>query len=86
MVKQKDWVQKFHETKGFPKVEKLTGKIGKGWEIGTLTIPTPIEVNGLMKKIPKGKITTISQRRDAVAKKHEASVGKIISEIGLKYE
>jgi hypothetical protein len=40
------------------------------WGHGLLVIPAPMEVNELMTKVPKGKITTINHIRDALARKH----------------
>jgi alkylated DNA nucleotide flippase Atl1 len=45
------------------------------WGTGTLVIPAPIEVDELMKKVPKGKLTTINEIRAALAKKHGATIG-----------
>ena len=45
------------------------------WGTGTLVIPAPIEVDQLMKKVPKNKLTTINQIRSALAKKHNATIG-----------
>ena len=42
---------------------------------GTVVIPAPIEVDQLMKKVPRGKLVTISEVRDALARKHDASIG-----------
>jgi len=34
-----------------------------------------MEVNKLMRKVPKGKLITVNEIREAVAKKHKATVG-----------
>lgn len=75
MIKQKDWVKKLKDSKNLPKVVKITGKMSKRWGTGTLAIPAPIEVDGLMKKVPKDKVTTINEIREAIAKKHKATIG-----------
>jgi len=75
LTKKKDWVQKLKEAKGVPKVVKLTGKAAKKWGRGTIAIPHPMEVNELMRKVPKGKLVTVNEIREAVAKKHKATVG-----------
>lgn len=72
---KKSWSEKLRDSKGLPKVEKITGKMGKRWGKGTVVIPAPIEVDQLMKKVPRGKLVTISQVRDALARKHNASIG-----------
>lgn len=63
------------DSKGLPKVVKITGKMSKRWGTGTVVIPAPREVDELMKKVPKGKVTTINQIREKLAKKHGATIG-----------
>jgi len=38
-------------------------------------IPAPIEVDKIMKKVPKGKLITINEIRQILAKKHGATIG-----------
>ena len=40
----------------------------------TFVIPAPLEVDGLMQKVPKGKLTTIDELRRELAKKHGTTV------------
>jgi len=42
---------------------------------GTIVIPAPIEVDEFMRQIPKGKVITVNQIREALAKKHSATIG-----------
>jgi hypothetical protein len=73
--KKKSWVEKLNDSKDFPRIEKLTPKLSKQWGAnGTVVIPTPLEVDGIMKKIPKGKLTIINDIRSALAKKHNATI------------
>jgi len=74
MVKEKDWVKKLKESKDLPKVEKIKGKLEKKWGKGTLVIPAPIEVDEMMKKVPRGKVITVSEIRPALAKKHKTTI------------
>ena len=74
MKKKKDWVQKLKDNKGLPKVIKITGKMSKRWGTGTCIIPAPIEVDQIMKRIPKGKLITINELRMKLAKKHKTSI------------
>jgi alkylated DNA nucleotide flippase Atl1 len=69
------WCEKLHDSKGLPKVEPITGNMSKRWGTGTLVIPAPIEVDEIMRKVPKGKLTTINDIRVAPAKKHNATIG-----------
>jgi len=75
MYKKKSWSEKLKESKDFPKVVKITGKMTKRWGSGTVVIPKPMEVNEIMKKVPKGKFITINQIRKKVARRHKATIG-----------
>src|SRR4030066_623257 len=73
--KKKTWCEKLNENKGLPKVETITEKMSKRWGKGTVVIPAPVEVDIIMRTIPKGKVTTINEIRAALAKKHNATIG-----------
>lgn len=73
--KKKTWSEKLRDDKGLPKVVKITGKMKKRWGSGTLAIPSPMEVNEIMRKVPKGKLITINEIRKIVARKHKATIG-----------
>jgi alkylated DNA nucleotide flippase Atl1 len=76
MVKmvRKSWQEKLADDKGLPKVEKITDKMSKKWGEGTFVIPAPREVDEIMRKVPKGKLITINQIRQILAKKHKATI------------
>ena len=71
----KSWHEKLHDNKDLPKVIKITEKMSKRWGAGTCAIPAPIEVDEVMRKVPKGKLITINRIREKIAKKHGASIG-----------
>lgn len=73
--KKKSAKEKLLEDHGLPKVEKIKGKQEKIWGKGTIAIPKPIEVDEIMRNVPKGKLITINQIRERVAKKHKATIG-----------
>jgi len=73
--KRKSWKEKLRDNKDLPKVVKITGKMSKRWGTGTVVIPAPIEVDKIMKKVPKGKLITINQIRTTLAQKHGATIG-----------
>ena len=79
MVKFKEtWRQKLvsiAEKSNLPQMVEVTGKMSKKWGTGTVCIPAPIEVDEIMKQVPKGKLITINQIRGMLAKKHSASFG-----------
>ena len=64
-LKKPSWQEKLNNSKGYPKVEEISGRMSKKWGQGTLVIPAPIEVDQIMKKVPKGKIITIKEIRSA---------------------
>jgi alkylated DNA nucleotide flippase Atl1 len=75
MALQKSWVDKLHDSKDLPKVVKIEGKMSTRWGTGTVAIPAPIEVDAVMKKVPKGKLITINDIRKVIAKRHKATIG-----------
>jgi alkylated DNA nucleotide flippase Atl1 len=75
LARKKSWCEKLQDSKDLPRVEKITERMSKRWGTGTVVIPAPTEVDELMKKVPNGKLTTINQIREALAKKHKATIG-----------
>jgi hypothetical protein len=72
---RKSWVEKLHDAKGYPKVEPITEGMSQRWGKGTVVIPAPLEVDSLMRSVPRGKLTTINHIREALARKHGATIG-----------
>ncbi len=75
MAKKTSWREKLEDSKGLPRVEKIDAKKSKRWGAGTFVIPAPMEVDEIMKKVPKGKLITINEIRQIVAKRHGATIG-----------
>jgi alkylated DNA nucleotide flippase Atl1 len=75
MKLKKSWREKLHERHDLPKVVEITDNMSKRWGEGTCAIPAPIEVDGIMKKVRKGKVTTINKIRESIALKHGATIG-----------
>ena len=74
MKPRKTWAEKLADSKGLPKVEKITGRLSKKWGEGTVVVPAPKEVDALMKKVPRGRLTTINELRAKLAKKHGSTI------------
>ena len=74
MKHKKSWHEKLADSKDLPRVERLTESMSTRWGTGTIVIPAPIEVDAMMKRVPKGRLTTINEIRAALARKHEASI------------
>jgi len=53
----------------------IEGEMSKRWGTGTCAIPSPIEVDAIMKKVPKGKVITINDIRTIITNKHKTTIG-----------
>ena len=73
MKRKKSWAEKLADSKGLPRVGEVTGKMSKRWGTGTMVIPAPLEVDALMKQVPRGKLVTINELRAALAARHKVS-------------
>jgi alkylated DNA nucleotide flippase Atl1 len=71
---RKSWQEKLADSKDFPRVEEITNKMSKRWGTGTVVIPAPMEVDEIMRKVPKGKLITINQIRETLARRHGATI------------
>jgi len=71
---RKSWQEKLADDKDLPRVEKITDKMSKRWGEGTFVIPAPREVDEIMREVPEGKLITINQIRQILAKKHNATI------------
>jgi len=74
MRTRKSWREKLADSKGLPKIGKITGKMTTRWGTGTMVIPAPKEVDALMKKVPPGKLVTINELRARLALRHKTSI------------
>jgi len=72
---RKSWQEKLADSKDLPKAIEINEKMSKRWGTGTCIIPAPKEVDEIMRKVPKGKLITINEIREILAKKHGASIG-----------
>jgi hypothetical protein len=72
--KKKSWQEKLADNKGFPKVCKIDSTKSKRWGTGTFVIPVPMEVDELMRRVPKGKLTTMDELRKVLARRHGATI------------
>jgi len=75
MRPRKSWRDKLADSKGLPRTEKVTPRLRARWGSGTFVIPAPLEVDAMMRLVPRGKLTTINEIRSALAKKHDANFG-----------
>ncbi|MDD5492444.1 MAG: MGMT family protein [bacterium] len=75
MAQKKTWREKLRDNKDLPKIVTLNEKARKHWQGTRMAIPSPMEVNEIMAKVPKGKLITIDDIRKKVASKHQADIG-----------
>jgi alkylated DNA nucleotide flippase Atl1 len=75
MAGKKTWREKLMASKDLPKVVSLPENAQKHWKGGSMAIPSPLEVNDIMAKVPEGKVITIGEIRQMVARKHKADIG-----------
>ena len=71
---RKSWQEKLADSKGHPTVFEINEKQSKRWGSGTCVIPAPTEVNELMRRVPKGKLTTIDELRKFLARRHKTNI------------
>jgi hypothetical protein len=78
--KRKTWQQKLEESKNFPKILKLESNFPcyralkkMGAEPGDSVVLAPgLEVDAIMKTVPKGKLITLREICEKLARKHGA--------------
>jgi len=75
VYKKKTAREKLLDSKDLPKIEKILLKQEKLWGKGTIVIPAPIEVDEIMRSVPKGRLITINRIREKLAEKHKATIG-----------
>jgi len=73
-AKKKSWQEKLADSKGLPKTAEIGSDLSKRWGEGTFVIPAPLEVDEVMRGVPKGKLTTIDHIRKALAQKHGTTI------------
>jgi hypothetical protein len=74
MARRKSWREKLEGSNGLPKVAKIGNDMSQRWGRGTFVLPAPLEVDGIMKRVPKGKLITIDEIRKTLASKHGATI------------
>jgi alkylated DNA nucleotide flippase Atl1 len=72
---KKSWREKLADDKDLPRVVEITANMSQRWGTGTVVIPAPREVDEIMRSVPRGKLITINQIRERLAKRHGATIG-----------
>jgi alkylated DNA nucleotide flippase Atl1 len=74
MYRKRTFREKLADNKDLPRVQPLAAGMKRRWGPGTIVLPAPGEVDALMRSVPKGKVTTINQLREFLARRHGATV------------
>ena len=72
---RKSWREKLADDKDLPKVVPIAPTLRKTWGDGTCAIPSHREVDALIRRVRRGRVTTINELRAAIAKRHRATIG-----------
>ena len=73
MARKRTFREKLADDKDLPRVEPIPpGMVARLGE-GTILIPAPSEVNALMRRVRKGRLTTVNDIRTVLAARHSAS-------------
>ena len=75
MKTKRSWREKLLDNKnGLPKVAPIDGRMSRRWGEGTVVVPAPVEVDELMRRVRKGRLTTIDEIRRSLAEKHGVTI------------
>ena len=75
--RKKSWQEKLIDKKDLPKIVNIDNKKAARWggkPGDTMVIPSPLEVDEVMRKVPHGKLITINHIRNFLAKKHGTTI------------
>jgi hypothetical protein len=72
---RKSWQEKLHENHGLPCVEPMPPKMVRTLGSGSICVPSPIEVDEIMRVVPRGRLITVNHIRAVMATRHGATVG-----------
>jgi len=75
MKTKKSWKEKLFDSKDMPKVKVIRAEQEKRLGKGTIIIPSPLDVDAIMKTVPRGRIITINGIRKQPANDHNATIG-----------
>ena len=66
-LKKKSWQEKLADNKGLHRACPIDAAKSKRWGTGTFVIPAPMEVDQLMRHVPRGRVTPIHELRKVLA-------------------
>lgn len=74
MATKRSWRAKLQDDKDLPKRVPIPAQRHATWGRGTILIAAPREFDELMRKVRKGKLTTIDELRRVLATRHAATM------------
>lgn len=74
MNQKRTWQEKLRDSKDLPKIVRLNPNGARHWRGETMVVPSPLEVDELMRKVPEGRVVTIAGLREALAKKFKTDI------------
>lgn len=74
MKARKSWREKLEDDKGLPRIVDVPPKMAKRVGEGKMLIPKPMDVDAMIKKVPKGKLITQSLLRQRLADEYGVNV------------
>lgn len=73
MKTDKSWCEKlFDESADLPRIEAIPEEFEAIWGKGTVVIPAPWEIEELIALIPEGKLVTVEEIQNTLARRHNA--------------
>jgi hypothetical protein len=72
MAKKKSWKEKLEGNPDLPKIQEITSDVAPRRVTSWMVIPSPMEVDEIMKRIPAGKVITLQEVRSILARRHGA--------------
>lgn len=73
--KPKSWNEKLHTSKDLPKLVNIPAKMAARLGVkGKMLVPSPIEVDAMMRRVRRGQVTTVAAIREKLARKHGAAI------------
>ena len=69
----KTWNEKLNDSKDYPKVVTIPKKMEKRLGTGKMVIPSALCVDALMRRVRKGRLLTIDEIRNALARQHKVT-------------
>lgn len=68
--------EKLGDSEGFPKVCPIDAPKSKRWDTGTFVIPSPLEVDALIRQVRCDRVTTIYGPGGTLAKRHGTTIAR----------